>query len=175
MMAPAILDIERDLHSFNSVFATFSISIFVLGFGIGPLVIAPLSELYGRNLIYQLSNVFFTIFSVLCAVAQSMGALVVFRLLTGLAGSAPLSNGGGTIADLVPKHRRGLVTTLMLVGQLMGPVIGPTIGGFLSQAVGWRWIFWALAIAVGRSVFLVPPSTLQVISPSKSSFNRPPN
>ncbi len=151
-MAPAIIAIDKDLKSNSTALSTFSISIFMLGVGSGPLILAPLSELYGRNIIYHLSNISFTISSVACALAPSMELLVVFRLLAGIAGSALISNGGGTIADIVPKRRRGLITTLMLVGQLLGPVVGPTVGGFLSQDLGWRWIFWLLAIVVCKII-----------------------
>lgn len=147
-MAPAINAIHVDLRSDSIALSTLSISIFMLGVGSGPLILAPLSELYGRNIIYHLSNISFTLSSVACALAPTMNLLVIFRLLAGIAGSALISNGGGTIADIVPKRRRGLITTLMLVGQLLGPVMGPTVGGFLSQDLGWRWIFWLLAIVV---------------------------
>lgn len=150
MMAPAIISIDHDLHSPSTTLDTFSISIFMLGVGAGPLILAPLSELYGRNLIYHFSNFFFTITSVACAKAPNMNFLVGFRLLAGIAGSALISNGGGTIADIVPKESRGLITTLMLVGQLIGPVIGPTVGGYVSQGLGWRWIFWLLSIIVSH-------------------------
>lgn len=150
-MAPATLEVIADLGTKSTTLGTFSITIFMLGVGIGPLLLAPLSELYGRNLIYQISNVSFTIFSVACAVAPNIALLILFRLFAGAAGSALLTNGGGTIVDIVPKERRGLITTVMMVGQLLGPVIGPTTGGFLSQELGWRWIFWLLAIVVSKS------------------------
>ncbi|KAH8691208.1 major facilitator superfamily domain-containing protein [Talaromyces proteolyticus] len=154
MMAPAILNIHDELHSDSATLDTLSISIFMLGVGAGPLLFAPLSELYGRNLIYHLSNFFFTISSVGCAKAPSLKSLIGFRLLAGIAGSAVISNGGGTIADIVPKESRGLITTLMVLGQLIGPVIGPTVGGYVSQGLGWRWIFWLLTIVSGVFTFL---------------------
>ncbi|EEA22509.1 hypothetical protein TMatcc_001357 [Talaromyces marneffei ATCC 18224] len=149
MMAPAILNIHDEFHSNSITLDTLSISIFMLGVGAGPLLFAPLSELYGRNLIYHLSNFFFSISSVGCARAPSLKSLIGFRLIAGIAGSAVISNGGGTIADIVPKESRGLITTLMVLGQLIGPVIGPTVGGYVSQGVGWRWIFWLLTIVSG--------------------------
>ncbi|KAI9775680.1 MAG: hypothetical protein M1839_000947 [Geoglossum umbratile] len=66
-----------------------------------------------------------------------------------MAGGTPLTIGGGTIADMVPPNRRGAITAIFTLGMLVGPVIGLTVGGFLSQAKGWRWIFWLLTILSG--------------------------
>ena len=55
---------------------------------------------------------------------------------------------GGTIADLIVQERRGGAMAIWAMGPLVGPVVGPVCGGFLSQAEGWRWVFWLLAIAV---------------------------
>ena len=59
-----------------------------------------------------------------------------------------MTNGGGTIADIVPTHRRGAAMSLFTVGLLVGPVIGPIAGSYLADAAGWRWNFWLLAIMV---------------------------
>lgn len=65
-----------------------------------PLFLAPLSELFGRVIVMQLSTGIFLIFNIACAVANSTGQLLAFRLLSGLAGSAPLALGGGVLSDV---------------------------------------------------------------------------
>ena len=80
-----------DFDSTNEELAAFIVSVYVLGYCFGPLAIAPLSEIYGRRPLYQVCNVFFVIFTIACAVAPNLEALIVFRLLAGLAGSCPMA------------------------------------------------------------------------------------
>ena len=130
------------------------VSIFVLGFAVGPLVAAPLSEIYGRQPAYLLSNLFFVIFTVACAVSSNLGMLVAFRFLAGCAGGTPTTVGGATIGDMFPKEKRGAALAMWGLGAQLGPIIGPIIGGFLSQAKGWRWLFGLQAIIGGVSLLL---------------------
>ena len=154
MFAPGVQRVMEDFNSTSKELATFVVSVFVLGFGIGPLVLAPLSEIYGRLPIYLWTNIFFVIFTIACAVSTNLNMLVGFRFLAGLAGSAPLANGGGTIADLIIQEKRGAAMAIFGIGPLLGPVIGPIAGGYLAEAEGWRWVFWVIAIAVSSSLLL---------------------
>ncbi|KAK4500100.1 hypothetical protein PRZ48_008286 [Zasmidium cellare] len=149
MFAPGVPQVMRDFNTESQTLATFVVSIYVLGFAFGPLVIAPMSELYGRLWVYHICNIGFIAFTIACAVAPSMDALVVFRFLQGVWGVAPITIGGGTIADLMAPEKRGGAMAIWAMGPLLGPVIGPVGGGFLSEAKGWRWIFWVIAIATG--------------------------
>lgn len=152
MFAPGVPDVMREFHSTNIELGSFVVSVYVLGYAFGPLLIAPLSELYGRLYLYHACNVLFVIFTVACAVSSSLKMLIGFRFLAGCAGSAPLTLGGGTIADMIRQEKRGGAMSIWAMGSLIGPVIGPVAGGFLSQAKGWRWVFWILAIAVRSPV-----------------------
>ena len=148
MFAPGVPQVMSEFHSSNLELASFVVSIYVLGYAFGPLVIAPMSELYGRLPIYHACNILFVVFTIACAVASSLDQLIVFRFISGLFGSCPLTIGGGTIADMIPQQKRGGVMAVWALGPLMGPVIGPVAGGYLSQAKGWRWVFWVIAMAV---------------------------
>lgn len=107
MFAPGIPQLMRDFQSTDQTLASFVVSVYVLGYAIGPVIIAPFSELYGRLVIYHVCNVLFVIFTIACAVAPDMGSLIVFRLLEGCAGSAPLTIGGGSLADMIVQEKRG--------------------------------------------------------------------
>lgn len=107
-MTPSLLSIQEDSPEATKSLLSFSVSIYIIGFGLGPLILAPLSEIYGRNVVYHVSNILFTIFTSLCGLSPSIGALLAFRLIAGFFGGAPLTNGGGTIADIVPVEKRGL-------------------------------------------------------------------
>jgi multidrug resistance protein len=149
MFAPGVGQLMKEFGSQNIELASFVVSIFLLGFAIGPLFLAPASELWGRSIIYNVSNVCFVLCSVGCALAPNLNFLIGFRFLSGCFGAAPLTLGGGTIADLIKAENRGVAMALFAMGPLMGPVIGPVAGGFLADAKGWRWVFWIIAICSG--------------------------
>jgi len=148
MLAPAVQLIMDDFKTTSPTFATFSVSIFVLGFASGPLLLAPLSELYGRVVIYNVTNVFFLLFTMLCAVSQNESTFLTCRFLSGFAGVATITIGSGTIADLMPREKRGKAVSIWSVGTILGPMVGPIIGGYVTDIAGWRWIFWSISIVV---------------------------
>lgn len=151
MVAPATPLIMREFHSTNNTIASFIVSIYILGYALGPLFLAPCSEVWGRLPIYHACNFMFVVWTMACALAPNMGSLLVFRLLAGIAGSCPLTIGGGSIADLIVQEKRGGAMAMFALGPLMGPVIGPVAGGYLGEAAGWRWVFWLITIAVSVS------------------------
>lgn len=148
MFAPGVPDIMREFGSTNENLATFVVSVYVLGFALGPLIAAPMSEIYGRAICYNIANVLFVVFTICAAVSQNMGMLIAFRFLMGLAGSTPVTNGSGTVSDMFPIHQRGRAMAVWAMGPLLGPCIGPVAGGFIVQDLGWRWVYWVIAIAV---------------------------
>lgn len=149
MFAPGVPQLMHEFESDNVELASFVVSVYVLGFAVGPLVFAPLSEIYGRLHIYHLCNVCFLAFLVACAKSTNLNMLIGFRFLSGVFGSAPLTNGGGTIADIFVQEKRGLAMSLFAMGPIVGPVIGPVAGGYLAEAKGWRWVFWLLSMISG--------------------------
>ena len=94
MFAPGVPQLMEEFHSSNESLAGFVVSVYVLGFAVGPLILAPASELLGRVVIYHVCNIGFTVFTVACAVSSDLGMLVAFRFFQGCFGSAPITNGG---------------------------------------------------------------------------------
>ncbi|KAL8929237.1 MAG: hypothetical protein Q9208_001320 [Pyrenodesmia sp. 3 TL-2023] len=154
MFAPAIPQVSSEFHNTSSALSSFAVSVYILGFGIGPLFLAPSSELWGRNIVFNVTNVLFVAFTVACALSTSLPMLTGFRFLAGCAGSAALTIGGGTIADVMPPEERGKAMAIFVMGPVLGPSLGPVAGGFLAQAAGWRWIFWLLTILAGLMTIL---------------------
>ena len=150
MMSPGVPELMADFGTSNNQVATIVVSIFVLGFAFGPLLLAPLSELYGRVPVYHVCNTVFVIFSAACGLATDIGMLLAFRFLAGFAGVAVVTCGSGTIADLMPPEKRGGAMALWSLGPLVGPVAGPVCAGFLVDAKGWRWVFWVITIVVSE-------------------------
>ncbi|KAL3473870.1 major facilitator superfamily domain-containing protein [Aspergillus californicus] len=149
MFSPALQSLSDDLDVTNRTLLSFSVSIFLLGYTVGPMLLAPLSEIYGRRIVLSCANWFFVIWQVGCALAPDIASLIVFRFFGGVGGCGCITLGAGVIADLFPVHQRGLATSIWSMGPLLGPVVGPITGGFVGQSLGWRWVFWLLLIAGG--------------------------
>lgn len=112
------------------------------------MIMGPLSEIFGRRIVYNCANIGFSAFSIGCALTPSLAGLVVMRFLQGASASCSLNNAGGTISDLVPVRRRGFAMSMYSMGFLLGPAVGPIAGSYLAAAAGWRWVFWLLLILV---------------------------
>ncbi|KAI1776438.1 MFS general substrate transporter [Hypoxylon cercidicola] len=149
MFAPGAAELIQEFGITSSIVGTFTVSIYVLGFMFGPMVLAPLSELYGRLVLYHAGSVVFLGFTLGCALSKNTSMFLAFRFFAGAASAGPLTIGGGTIADVTPQEKRGVAMAMFVVGPLLGPTIGPIIGGFVSQDIGWRWTFWIILIMSG--------------------------
>lgn len=129
--------------------ATLGLSLYVLGFAIGPLFWAPVGEVWGRQISFFISMLFMAAFLAGCAGAQNIWTLCILRFFAGSFGSSPFSNAGGTISDLYTARQRGLALSLYAAAPFLGPSLGPIIGGFLGMKAGWRWVEGLLAATAG--------------------------
>ncbi|GBF62437.1 efflux pump [Trichophyton mentagrophytes] len=162
------IEIAQEFHADAEVI-TLGVSLFVLGFAIGPLIWAPMSELFGRQLLFFGTYLALTAFNAGAAGSPNMATLLVLRFFAGSFGSSPLTNAGGVIADMFPASHRGLAMGIFAIAPFLGPVLGPVIGGFLGESAGWRWVEGFLAIFSGvvwiiGSIFLpetYPPVLLR--------------
>ncbi|KAF4809980.1 MFS transporter fsa7 [Colletotrichum tropicale] len=121
MIAPGIEYVVRDIHITSQTIGTLSVTIYLLGFALGPLIISSASEMHGRLIVYHICNVLFIAFIIGTALSKTVPQLLIFRVLSGIAGSAPMTIGGGTIADVIPSEHRGPAGALFALGPLMGP------------------------------------------------------
>ncbi|KAI0053811.1 multidrug resistance protein 4 [Auriscalpium vulgare] len=149
MMAPALPQIAEHFNITSQTVVSLTLSIFLLSFAIGPLLFAPLSEVYGRTWVLHGGNLAFLAFSLGCAYSKNAGTLAAMRFMSGLAGSGPIACGGGSIGDLfAPRERAGAMAVFSL-GPLVRPVVGPNAGGFIASTVGYKWIFITIAATCG--------------------------
>jgi DHA2 family multidrug resistance protein len=106
----------------------------------------------GRRNYFLLSIAVFTLASGLCGAATSLGQLILFRVLQGLAGGSLQPSNQGVLLDAFPVERQGMAMTLFGLAALIAPVIGPTLGGWLTDNYSWRWVFW-INIPIGLLAF----------------------
>ncbi|KAF4568662.1 hypothetical protein EYR36_010675 [Pleurotus pulmonarius] len=117
----------------SHVVTILSISLFVEGLGVGPLLVGPLSEVYGRNVVYRVSYALFFVFSWPVAFAPNIAVYLIFRFVTGLCGSAFLSVAGGSVSDLFSDATVASPMALYTISPFIGPVLGPLISGLDSN------------------------------------------
>ncbi|GKZ71588.1 hypothetical protein AnigIFM50267_007629 [Aspergillus niger] len=122
MLAPAVPDVMRSLGSDNAELESFVVSIYVIGYALGPLIAAPMSEVYGRSIVYNVSNVLFLGATIGCALSTNVGMFLAFRLISGCAGVTPLALGGGSIGDLMAPEKMGTAMAIWGLGSLVAPV-----------------------------------------------------
>lgn len=146
--------LEEEFHC-SRIVVTLGLSIFVAGLGIGPMLLGPLSEFYGRRYIYIVSFVLFVIWLIPCAVAQNIQTLLVARFFDGVAGSAFLSVAGGTVGDMFSRGELQAPMMIFTASPVIGPPTGPLIGDFINQFADWRWSFYVLLIWAGVMLVLI--------------------
>jgi MFS transporter, DHA2 family, multidrug resistance protein len=114
-----------------------------------------LSSVLGRKRFFLICVTIFTISSLLCGIAPSLGAIIVFRILQGLGGGGLQPMAQAILADTFPPEKRGLAFALYGVTVIIAPTIGPTLGGWITDNYTWRWIFF-INLPVGLlALFLV--------------------
>ncbi|THH29580.1 hypothetical protein EUX98_g4603 [Antrodiella citrinella] len=155
--------VEVEFHV-GLVVTSLSVSLMVCGFGVGPLLWAPLSELYGRRPLWIIPAFIYVIFNIPCAVAPNIQTLLICRFFCGVFSSAPFAIAGGAIADIWDNDERGFAIALFAAAPYGGPVLGPIVGGFVGDAIGWRWIFWVNMIFAG-AVFIMECTLPETYAP----------
>ncbi|KAK4139276.1 major facilitator superfamily transporter [Dichotomopilus funicola] len=149
-------DISREFGVSHTE-SLLGLSLFLWALGLGAIIAAPVSEYYGRRIVYLSTVPVFGLFILGSGFAQNFPTLIVCRTLAGFFGSAVVSVGGGTNADLWPPTMAGLIYPFYFVSPFLGPAFGPVIGGFLSQAKGFRWLEWVILFMVAFNyVYALP-------------------
>lgn len=181
-------DITRIFHV-SDIVASLGLSVFVLGYAIGPLVFSPLSEIpvVGRNAPYVITLTLFVILCVPTALVDNFAGLLVLRALLGFFGSPALATGGASYGDFCSGVQMPYVIAFWGGGATLGPVshglilsialhysadthrksLGPVVAGFAVQKEGWRWSTWELLWISGPALilmfFLLPETSSDLI------------
>jgi multidrug resistance protein len=146
-----------------------TVALYMLSMSIFPLWWSAFSERLGRRTIYIVSFAMSAVFSVLCAISNSIGMLIVMRMLAGGASASVQAVGAGTVADIWEVHERGKAMGVFYMGPLLGPLLAPIFGGLLSQKFGWRSTQWFLVIYASCLLVILTfclPETLRDKTPA---------
>jgi len=123
------------------------------------MLLAPLSEYFGRNPVYFCSWFILFIFQIPLALAPNIATVIVCRLIQGFGGSAPLTNTGGTVSDVWDRNASGPAMSIYGLSSTFGPPMALVISGYIAQEKGWRWLFWVY-MAIFGGVWLIMMATL---------------
>lgn len=123
IITPSTPEIAEHFHVSRTA-SILSLSLFVLGLGIGPTIAAPISETFGRSVVYKGSGPIYMLFILGAGFSKTFGGLLVCRLLAGMAGGPVLAVGAGTNADLFPPRTRAIASTFYVTAPFLGPALG---------------------------------------------------
>jgi DHA1 family multidrug resistance protein-like MFS transporter len=166
----AILTVDAGISTEVSI---LGLSLFIAGYVPGPIIFAPVSELYGRKLAVLVPMFIFVCFTAASATAANLQTLFITRFFAGLFASSPVATVGGGLADMFDQAERGTAVVFYSLAVVAGPTLGPVIGGAVSQSsLGWRWTeYLALiltATVVALDVFFLPETFAPVLLTRKA-------
>lgn len=166
IIAPALSTISQELDM-TSTESFMSLSVYLLATAFGPLVMGPLSEIYGRKPVLHASNIWFLVWNLICGFSNSKQMLIASRFLAGFGASAIFALANGVLADTWRPEQRGRSLGIYVIIPMLGAAVGmyldtvlkpycvkkyllmihcqlgPIIGGFIAARTTWRWMFWS--------------------------------
>jgi len=132
---------------------TWVLTSYIVAAAIMTPVTGWLSDRFGRRELFLTTIVGFTVTSMLCGLSWSLESMVLFRILQGLFGAAIVPLSQTFLLDINPKERHGQAMAMWGAGIMVGPIIGPTLGGWLTEVLNWRWVFF-INLPVGIVAFM---------------------
>ncbi|OGM40898.1 hypothetical protein ABOM_010005 [Aspergillus bombycis] len=150
-------DAFRHEFDVNPAESSLGLALYVLGYGAGPLLFSPLSEIprFGRNLPYVISFIIFTILCIPTAFAPTAIGFYFLRFLQGFFGSPCLATGGASISDVYDPYVRPYAMTGWVYCIFCAPAIGMLVSGFAIPVLGWRFSMWEILMAAGPALILI--------------------
>lgn len=153
VMSPAVHELMAQFGVSQTI-ALLPLTLFVLGFALGPLFMAPASELYGRKVSVLLPFALSIIFTAGTAASTTIEAVLVNRFFAGLFASAPVVSSGGLLSDMWAPAVRGQYMIIYSLFTVLGPTAGSIMGTVLVHYASWQWTCWATVIL--SAAMLVP-------------------
>jgi DHA2 family multidrug resistance protein len=176
----ALIDIQIVAASLNSVQAGLSagpdeISWVQTGYLMAELVMIPFSAFLAQALstrwLFALSAALFTVASALCGLAWDIESMILFRVIQGFVGGAMVPTVFATGFAMFTGKQRAMIPAILGMVSVLAPTLGPTVGGWLTEAVGWRWIFY-INIVPGILVTVLAIAVIRVDRPNLSMLGK---
>ena len=162
----------KEFHTSETVMI-LGVSLYVLGFALGPLLWGPLSEVVGRKTPIFGGFFIFAILQIPTALAKNLPGILICRLLSGCFAAAPVVLVSATYADFWQPAQRGIASAVYSIAVYVGPTLGPIIGSIVTRShLGWRWTSWLtliMATAVGVPAFAFVPETFAPVLKRKAA------
>ncbi|GME45012.1 Benomyl methotrexate resistance protein [Neofusicoccum parvum] len=140
---PALSEVVQKFNISTTV-ALLGLSLYTIGLGFGPVLAAPISEIFGRNVVYRTSIPVSALFTLGAGFSNSFASFLVCRFFAGFFAGPVLAVGAGTSADMYPERMATIGVTSFVMWPFAGPSLGPFIGGFVVQYKTWRWTQWVI-------------------------------
>lgn len=140
VVIPAVPAIASDLNGFGHL--SWIVAAYLIAATVTTPVYGKLSDIYGRRQLLTIAIGIFVVTSALCAMAQTLNQLILFRTLQGLGGGGLMSLAQAAIADVVAPRQRGRYQGYLAAVWGMASIAGPLVGGYVSEHLSWRWLFW---------------------------------
>ena len=160
VVVPAVPAIAADLHGFGHL--AWIVAAYLLTSTAATPVYGKLSDIYGRRACLLPAIVLFVIASMLCGAARTLPQLIALRALQGLGGAGLMSMAQAAIADVIAPRERGKYQAYMSGVWGVASIAGPIIGGWLTDHLSWRWIFW-INLPIGLAAFVLSSRALKLL------------
>jgi EmrB/QacA subfamily drug resistance transporter len=159
IVSTALPRIVSDLHGLDHL--SWVVTAYVLASTITTPLYGKLGDLYGRKRLLMIAIVIFLIGSALSGLSQSMDQLIIFRALQGLGAGGLMVGALATIGDLVSPRERGQYMGYMMAAMMLAMIAGPLAGGYITDTLSWRWIFY-INMPVGGAALIYLAATLHL-------------
>ncbi|OCF33943.1 hypothetical protein I316_04289 [Kwoniella heveanensis BCC8398] len=145
------IEAGAEFFGVSTTASSLGISMFVVGYGIGPLFLCGITEIpfIGRTNPYIFSLAIFFILNILTAIVNNFAGFLVLRFLAGFWGSPALATGGASLDDMFVPHKVAYAMGLWELSAEAAPALAPIVASFAVQYEGWRWAFWEMSIMSG--------------------------
>ncbi|MEE8272905.1 MAG: multidrug effflux MFS transporter [Alphaproteobacteria bacterium] len=165
MYLPALPDMARSLDASDAMLQ-MTVTAFLVGFALGPLVLGPVSDAVGRRAVMLAAIAVFVVASLLCAWARSAEELIAYRILQAVSGGSAATLSGAVVNDQFEGDRVARAMSILMLIMSVAPMVAPTLGGQLLVHFGWQANFLALAgigLAAALAVFWGLPETVPAV------------
>ncbi len=168
IIATSLPAISRDLGT-DPIVLKLAFTTYLLSLTVFIPISGWLADRFGARHVFRAAIAIFTLGSIACGMASSLGGLVGARAMQGIGGAMMVPVGRIILLRSIPKSELVDALAWLTIPALMGPLVGPPIGGFITDNFGWRWIFWMNvpfgAIAIGLATALMPETGVDEVPP----------